>query len=55
MSIKCLFVTSEYRGDHSADIYKLYDIKPNETIEELIKRVGLKDPSDSIELKIIAE
>lgn len=52
-NIKCLFITSENRGDHTADIYKLYDIKPNETVEELINRIGLTEGSDSIELKIV--
>ena len=55
MKIKCLFITSEYRGDHSADVYRLYEIEPDETVEKLVKRIGLKELSDSIELKIIQE
>ena len=51
--IKILFITSEYRGDHAADIYKIYNLIPNETVEDLVKRIGLKDPQDSIELKLI--
>lgn len=55
MNIKCLLITSENRGDHAADVYKVYDILPNETVEGLIKRCGMLWPTESIELKIVDE
>ena len=43
MKFGIIFETSEYRGDHSADVCRIVEPLENETIENLIKRVGLLD------------
>lgn len=55
--ISVLLHTSEYRGDHSADVVKAYEIKEGETVEELVERLIAEQSSwaytDHIELRRI--
>ena len=37
--INVLLRTSEYRGDHSADLALAFDVKPGETVEALMQRM----------------
>lgn len=53
MDIKVLHITSENRGDHTADIYKLYSLLPDETVVGLVERLKLNDLADSIEIKLV--
>lgn len=56
MKISILEKTSDYRGDHSADITRAHRYYPQEHIEELIKRClrGNLD-TDWLELRIEKE
>jgi hypothetical protein len=53
--IKVIFRTDQYRGDHSADVNILFNVKDGETVEQLVNRIGMKNPSDTIEIKLIQE
>jgi len=44
MRIIAILVTSDYRGDHSADVELAYEVMPNETVEQLVERLKLKEP-----------
>jgi len=44
LEISILLKTSEYRGDHSADITEAFIADPDETVAELITRLGLQEP-----------
>ena len=32
--------TSEYRGDHAADVEHHFDVKPGETVQQLVERAN---------------
>jgi hypothetical protein len=50
MKLNILLSTTEYRGDHSADVFVGIDADPKMSIEELAKRItGL---NDHIEIRI---
>ena len=55
--ISVLLYTSDYRGDHSADMVIAYDLKDGETVEELaerlIKKNNLGGYTDHIEVRWI--
>jgi hypothetical protein len=55
MRILGKFITSQFRGDHSADICILCKPLEKETVENFVKRIGLINPEDSIELKILKD
>ena len=47
-------VTSDFRGDHAADVRIACKYKQNETLEQLVKRLGgLPNQADHIEIRII--
>jgi hypothetical protein len=46
--------TSEYRGDHHADILRAYTPIPNESVEKLVERLKL-NPNEWIEIRICVE
>jgi hypothetical protein len=48
-----LLRTSDYRGDHAADITRAYGFVPGETIEELVARVRLSIADDWIEIRML--
>jgi hypothetical protein len=62
MKINCLLKTSEYRGDHSADISVAHEVKENETVLSLCARLlnpimkqRAKNTGDCLELRIVME
>ena len=42
MKIHCLLRTSEYRGDHSADVARAVTVRDGETVEDLVARLLTK-------------
>lgn len=52
--LNILLRTSEFRGDHNADVSIAYDYKGDETIDELVKEI-LLSPCDVIEIRICKE
>ena len=67
MRISVLLATSEDRGDHAADVRVAHDVRPGETVEELVRRLLFRRrgrggsrvpepiPSDHIELRAVVE
>lgn len=52
MNISILLVTSEFRGDHAADVRIAHEVKPGETVEELVGRlIDSRNFADVIELR----
>jgi hypothetical protein len=46
--------TSEHRGDHSSDVTAIFEVRPYETVEQLMERVIMQDTKyDWIELQFI--
>lgn len=49
--------TSDYRGDHGADVEYHFDVKPGESVEELVDRVlrkyGKPGHGDELVLSIL--
>lgn len=54
MKLSILLKTSEYRGDHSADVAVAYEQVPFEQVAELVKRVDMKF-DDVLEIRVIKE
>ena len=53
------FHTGEFRGDHTSDVCRLYEIGSKETVEDLVNRIfnsasadALEEHNDWIELKL---
>lgn len=61
MKLNILLRTSEYRGDHSADVARAFDPKPEETVEQLVKRVEMNKGcrpdayTDVLEIRLMPE
>ena len=65
LKISVLLSTSENRGDHAADIRVAHDVRPGETVEEMVRRLLFRRrghprgpqpiPSDHIELRVVVE
>ena len=65
MKISVLLSTSSDRGDHAADISVAHDVRPGETVEDLVRRLLFRRrggarvpepiPSDHIELRVVVE
>lgn len=55
MTLSILLRTMDYRGDHSADIYLAFSLKPSETVEELATRLLSSDGygRDVIEIRLV--
>lgn len=53
MNISCLWQTSEYRGDHSADLQIAVEVFENETVKELMSRILKGSYVDYLELRLI--
>jgi hypothetical protein len=50
--ISVILRTSEFRGDHSADVLIAYELEPEETVEHLAKRLLIRDAEgDCIEVR----
>ena len=51
--------TSDYRGDHSADVSIAYDVVPGETVEAMMGRVLDRGPVDAtvevVEIRVVRE
>lgn len=41
MKIQIMLHTADFRGDHAADVWRVVEYSPGESIEELCKRAGL--------------
>ena len=50
MKLTCLLRTTDYRGDHSAEVIIPIEIEENETVESLCKRL-LRVKYDWLELR----
>lgn len=50
-----LLRTSEYRGDHSADVTEHHELLPGETVKELAERLLARneDRHDWIEIRLV--
>lgn len=49
----CVFRrTSDYRGDHAADVLLVHELRPGETVDELAARLLLEN-SDVIEIRLV--
>ena len=55
MKIQVTLVTSDYRGDHAADVRIAYEARDGETVAELVQRVRADKRGDCIELRVIEE
>lgn len=57
MKISVMLITSDFRGDHAADVFIAHELKPNETVKELVERLIKEDNlggySDHIELRVV--
>ena len=52
MALNVIFRTSDYRGDHAADIAVAYEVKDGETVEQLAARLfGKEARGDVIEIR----
>jgi hypothetical protein len=52
MKFAVTLVTSDYRGDHSADVSLAFESQERETVEDLLKRVGLLNVNDHVEIRL---
>ena len=63
LKIAVLYHTDEFRGDHTADVCKVVDLQPGETVEALVRRTMKPGERrsysniyfDRIELKIVEQ
>lgn len=63
MKIVAILHTADYRGDHSADVTRVYRVKDGETVEQLCERIfpepfggGRHEKSfDKVELKWVTD
>lgn len=67
--VVALVHTTDYRGDHTAEVCRVYDVAPGETVEALVARtlrqtrykperreqVDHYEPDDRVELKVVVE
>lgn len=52
--IAVLFHTWVYCGDHAADVCRVIDLRPSETVEALVARIGLGNKQgERIELRVV--
>ncbi len=54
MKLSILKRTTEYRGDHSTDLLLAYDLRPGESVENLVARLRLQ-PNEVIEVRVMEE
>lgn len=48
--------TSDYRGDHTADVFQVHKVKDGETVADLAKRLlENRSPDDSIVIRRVIE
>ena len=55
MKFAILLHTTDYRGDHSADVAVAIQPQAGETIEQLIERAPLVAPMDRMEIRVLVE
>lgn len=59
MKISVIHKTSDYRGDHDADVSLAYEVNENETVDSLCNRILFDGTrpllQDHIELRLIKE
>lgn len=60
MKLSILLRTTDYRGDHSADVLIAYDCLPDETVHQLAARLlepepYVRDGAKVIEIRVIQE
>jgi len=52
--ISVILRTSDFRGDHSADVLIAFELEPGETAEHLAKRLLVRDNNcDCVELRLV--
>ncbi len=53
MNLSLLLQTRQHRGDHDAEVRISYEyLGPDESLANLVKRIGLSEPTDWIEIRI---
>lgn len=60
MKLSVLLHTTDYRGDHAADVIIAHEIQPGETVQQLAERLlgnesYIKDGAKVIEIRIVQE
>jgi hypothetical protein len=55
MKISAILKTSQFRGDHDADISMVFDVSLEDTVQQLIERVNLRYRSEDLILKVVEE
>lgn len=55
MKISVLLHTTDYRGDHSAEVAIAHEVRPGETVEELMGSLIQDQRVDYIELRYVQE
>lgn len=58
MILNIIFRTSDYRGDHSAEVGLAYEANPEETLGELVNRIRTTTKwklGDFIEIRVVEE
>lgn len=55
MAYQITLVTSDYRGDHAADVTRAIDVREGETVEDLVARaLETAHPlTDHLELRVV--
>ena len=58
MSIQITVITSDYRGDHAADVRIAHEVDMDETVRDLVKRTLIRENGhpkyeDHIEIRLI--
>lgn len=53
MNLNIILSTSEYRGDHNADVSVALAHIPGETIDQLVRRSMMDSPTDSLIIRIV--
>lgn len=53
MNLNILHITTEYRGDHDAEVKKAIQYVADETIESLILRMKMVSPCDVLEIRLV--
>jgi len=46
-------ITSDFRGDHSADVRRAFVCYPAETVGDMLRRVGLRQPDEHVEIRMV--
>lgn len=57
MKIQIMLHTVDFRGDHAADVCRVVEYKPGETVEQLCERTGLGNnkyaPGENLQIRLV--